>query len=74
MTAPKRKPRDDTSVWVDPNEGAKITGLNVQTIRRLCREEKLAHIRLGRSILIPRSALTPDSDGVALDSDRDDSA
>lgn len=35
MTAPKKKPRDDTSVWVNPKEGANITGLNVQTIRRL---------------------------------------
>ena len=74
MTAPKKKPRDDTSVWVNPKEGANITGLNVQTIRRLCREEKLTHIRLGRSILIPRSALTPDSGGDDQDSDSDDAA
>jgi excisionase family DNA binding protein len=67
-------PREDSSLWVDPKEGAKITGLNVQTIRRLCREKKLTHTRLGRSILIPRSALTPDSDKDDQDSDSDDAA
>ena len=44
---------------LDPAEAAALTGgkLGRQRIWRECREGRLKHVRLGRRILIPRSAL-----------------
>jgi excisionase family DNA binding protein len=39
------------------DEAAKLIGMPKRRLWDLCRQEKLRHVRVGRSVLIPESAL-----------------
>ena len=42
---------------ITPKEAAKILGLNVQTLRRYCRENKIRYVKFGNHIRIRPLAL-----------------
>ena len=53
----ERKP-----LWVSMGEAAEILGVNVKTVHKAVKAGQLPSKRVGKRILIPRSALLPEDE------------
>jgi len=49
-----------TTTWLSAHEYADEMKISVHTVWRLCRQGRLSHKRVGRSVRIPRSAMEMD--------------
>lgn len=49
----------NTDDLITPEEFAREAKVHPETIRRLCRQGRLEHVRVGAHIRVPRSALVP---------------
>jgi excisionase family DNA binding protein len=57
-TQTKDRPMPDLNEFMTTDQAAKELNFTVESVRNLVYKDKLEHIRFGRSILIPKKAVT----------------